>query len=161
MTSYYQEILGKTEGVPLHTAEVKATCWALVTKLLKVLFKEIHKVRMFALELGTIRDDNARVNGLFLYAALEELRVLQEFASHDYRRHPKYNQCVILHLFDTSLPRSVYEKRTDGAGRETLLLELSPKGTYVMYPYPESLKDRVPNHAHRYIRYLFTTQHLM
>jgi hypothetical protein len=120
VTSYYQEILGKTGGAPPHTAEVKATCWALVTKLLKVLFKEIHKVRMFASELGTIRDDNARVNGLFLYAALEELWVLREFASHDYRRHPKYNQCVVLHLFDTSLPRSVYEKRTDRAGRETL-----------------------------------------
>ena len=111
MTSYYQEILGKTGGAPPHTAEVKATCWALVTKLLKVLFKEIHKVRMFASELGTIRDDNARVNGLFLYAAFEELRVLRDFASHDYRRRPKYNQCVVL---------PVYEKRTDGAGRDAL-----------------------------------------
>jgi hypothetical protein len=111
VTSYYQEILGKTGGAPPHTAEVKATCWALVTKLLKVLFKEIHKVRMFASELGTIRDDNARVNGLFLYAAFEELRVLRDFASHDYRRRPKYNQCVVL---------PVYEKRTDGAGRDAL-----------------------------------------
>jgi len=33
--SYYQEILGKTGGAPPHTAEVKATCWAMVTKLLK------------------------------------------------------------------------------------------------------------------------------
>ncbi len=120
VASYYQEILGKTGGAPPHMAEVKATCWALVTKLLKVLFQEIHKVRMFASELGTIRDDNARVNGLFLYAALEELRVLRELASHDYRRHPKYNQCVVLHLFDTSLPRLVYEKRTDSAGRDAL-----------------------------------------
>jgi hypothetical protein len=54
------------------------------------------------------------VNGLL------ELRVLREFASHDYRRHPKYNQCVVLHLFDASLPRSVYEKCTDGAGRDAL-----------------------------------------
>ena len=30
VTSYYQEILGKTGGAPPHTAEVKATCWALV-----------------------------------------------------------------------------------------------------------------------------------
>jgi hypothetical protein len=76
ITSYYQEILGKTGGAPPHTAEVKATCWALVTKLLKVLFQEIHKVRMFAAELGNIWDDNTRVNGLFFYAPLEELRVL-------------------------------------------------------------------------------------
>jgi len=120
VTSFYQKILGKTGGAPPHTAEVKATCWALVTKLLKVLFQEIHKVRMFASELGNFRDDNVRVNGLFLYATLEELRVLREFTSHDYRRHPKYNQCIVLHLFNTSLPRLVYEKRADGAGRDAL-----------------------------------------
>jgi hypothetical protein len=93
-----------------------------VTKLLKVLFQEVHRVRMFAAELGYIWDDNAQVNGLFLYAALEELRVLREFASHDYCQHPKYNQCVVLHLFNTSLPQSVYKKCTDGAGRDTLCL---------------------------------------
>jgi hypothetical protein len=38
---------------------------------------------------------------------------------------------------------------------------IRPSTTYVMYPYPESLKDRVPSHAHRYIRYLVTTQHHM
>jgi hypothetical protein len=75
---------------------------------------------MFTAELGNIRDDNARVNGLFLCAALKELRVLREFASHDYRRHPKYNQCIVLHLFDTFLPRSVYKKHTEGAGRDSL-----------------------------------------
>ena len=51
---------------------------------------------------------------------LLELRVLREFASHDYRRHPKYNQRVVLHLFDTSLPRSVYEKCADNAGQDAL-----------------------------------------
>ncbi len=35
------------------------------------------------------------------------------------------------------------------------MLELSPKGTYVMYTYPESLEDRVPSHD-RYIQYLIT-----
>jgi hypothetical protein len=45
-------------------------------KLLRVLFKEIHKVRVEAAGLENIRDDVARVNGSFLYAALEELRVL-------------------------------------------------------------------------------------
>ena len=120
LTTYYEEILGKTGGAPPHTAEVKETCWALVTKLLKVLFQEIHKVRIFASELGNIRDDNARVNGLFLYAALEELQVLREFASHDYCRHPKYSQCIVLHLFDISLPQSVYEKSSDNAGQDTL-----------------------------------------
>jgi hypothetical protein len=101
-------------------AEVKATCWALVTKLLKVLIQEVHRARMFAAELGNNQDYNTRVNGLFLYATLKKLRVLREFASHEYRHHPKYNQCIVLHLFNTSLPQSVYKKRADGTGRDTL-----------------------------------------
>ncbi len=61
VTTYYQEILGKTGGAPPHTAEVKETWWTLVMKLLKVLFQEIHKVKMFAPELGNIRDDKGRM----------------------------------------------------------------------------------------------------
>jgi len=29
---------------------------------------------------------------------------------------------VVMHLFDTALPRSAYEARTDGSGRDTLKL---------------------------------------
>jgi hypothetical protein len=107
-------------GHPPHDKEVKAACWALVTKLLKMIFKEIHKVRMFAAELGNVQEDPAKVNGLFLYAALEELRVLQDFELHGYRRHPTYNQCVVLHLFDTSLPGAVYKKAANGPGWDGL-----------------------------------------
>ncbi|KAL3805739.1 hypothetical protein ACHAW5_003819 [Stephanodiscus triporus] len=110
VTDYYQEILGKTGGPPPHDKEIKATCWALVTKLLKVIFQEVHKVRVFAADLGNLKDDTGRVNGLFLYAALEELRVLRDFAAHQYRHHPKYNNQVVEHLFNTSVPRAVYEK---------------------------------------------------
>ena len=110
VTDYYQEILGKTGGPPPHDKEIKATCWALVTKLLKVIFQEIHKVRVFAADLGNLKDDTGRVNGLFLYAALEELRVLRDFAANQYRHHPKYNNQVVEHLFNTSVPRAVYEK---------------------------------------------------
>ncbi len=120
VTGYYQEILRKTGSHPPHNKEVKASCWALVTKFLKTIFKEIHKVWMFAAELGDVREEPAKVNGLFLYAVLEELRVLQDFELHGYRRHPMYNQCVFLHLFDTSLPRAVYEKAPNGPGRDGL-----------------------------------------
>ena len=72
---FYRDILGKS-GPPPQSAASKASCWSLVTKLLRVLFKEIHKVRVEAAGLKNIRDDAARVNGSFLYAALEELRVL-------------------------------------------------------------------------------------
>ncbi len=48
------------------------------------------------------------------------------------------------------------QRRGDGDGdeaaarRQQRVLELSPKGTYVMYPYPKSLEDRVQSHTHRY-----------
>jgi hypothetical protein len=122
VSNYYLDILGKAGGTPPHMAEIKATCWALVTKLLRVLFKEVHGVRMHAAGLKHVVGDPARVNGLYLYAALEELRVLREFAAHDYRQHPKYNHFVTMNLFDTTLPRSVWEKRTDGAGRDMIRL---------------------------------------
>ena len=66
--------------------------------------------------LENIHDDAARVNGSFLYAALKELRVLREFHGHEYRQHPKFHHNVVMHLFDTALPRSVYEVRMDGSG---------------------------------------------
>ncbi len=38
------------------------------------------------------------------------------------------------------------------------VLELSPRGTYVMYPYLESLEYRVPSQEYRYTWYLITTK---
>jgi hypothetical protein len=118
---FYRDILGKS-GAPPQPVAVKASCWGLVTKLLRVLFKEIHKVRVEAAGLENIRDDPARVNGSYLYAALEELCVLREFKEHEYRQHPKFHHFVVMHLFDTALPRAVFEARTDGAGRDVLWL---------------------------------------
>ncbi len=76
LTLYYDEILSKTGGDPPHTKEVKESCWALVTKLRKTILKKIHKVRRFVAEAVSIGSDSLLTNGMFLYAALEELRVL-------------------------------------------------------------------------------------
>ena len=45
ITLYYDEILSKTGGDPPHSKEVKESCWALFTKLLRTVLKEVHKVR--------------------------------------------------------------------------------------------------------------------
>jgi len=118
---FYGDILGKS-GAPPQSAASKASCWSLVTKLLRVLFKEIHKVRVEAAGLENICNNTARVNGSFLYAALEELSVLQEFHEHKYCQHPKFHHNVVMHLFNTALPRSVHKTHTDGAGCNTLKL---------------------------------------
>ncbi len=44
--SFYLDILGKVDDTPPFSAAVKAFCWALVTKLLRTMFKEIHHVCM-------------------------------------------------------------------------------------------------------------------
>jgi hypothetical protein len=105
VVGFYRDILGKS-GAPPQSAASKVSCWSLVTKLLRVLFKYIHKMRVEAVGLeNDIRDDAAWVNGSSLYAALEELRVLREFHEHEYRQHPKFHHNV-----------------TDGAGHNTLKL---------------------------------------
>ena len=115
ITLYYKEILSKTGGDPPHSKEVQESCWALVTKLLKTILKEIHKVRRFAAEAVSIGSDSLRTNGMFLYAAMEELRVLREFSECDWRNHPKFNQSIVRHLFETCLPRAVYENKKEGS----------------------------------------------
>jgi hypothetical protein len=120
VSSFYLDILGKASGTPPFSVAVKASCWALATKLLRVMFKEIHQIHMRAAGLENIRDDPAPVNGLYLYAPMEELRVLGEFASHEYSQHPKFHHFVVMHLFDTALPQSVFEAQSDGAGRNML-----------------------------------------
>jgi len=120
LTLYYDEILSKTGGDPPHTKEVKESCWALVTKLLQTILKEVHKVRRFAAEAVSFGTDSLSTNGMFLYAALEELRVLREFATCDWRNHLKFNQNIVRHLFETCLPRAVFENRKEGAGLHTL-----------------------------------------
>ncbi len=94
---------------------VKAFCWALVTKLLRVMIKEIHHVCVHAAGLENIQDDTAWVNRMYLYTAMEELLVLEEFASHEYRQHLKFHHFVMMHLF-TALPHLVFEAQTDGVG---------------------------------------------
>jgi hypothetical protein len=120
LTLYYDEILSKTGGDPPHTKEVKESCWALITKLLRTILKEVHMVRRFAAEAVSIGTDSLSTNGMFLYAALEELRVLREFATCDWLNHPKFNQNIVRHLFETCLPRVVFENRKEGAGLHTL-----------------------------------------
>jgi hypothetical protein len=98
---------------PPHSKEVKESCWALVTKLLRTIVKEVHKVRHFAAKAVSIGLDSLMTNGMFLYAALEELQVLREFSGNDWQNHPKFNQNIVRHLFKTCLPQAVYENKKE------------------------------------------------
>ncbi len=75
---FYKDTLNKVGGE--HPTDATRTqCWALVTKLLRTVFKATHGARNFATEAGGPAMDPLQTNGYFLYATLEELRVLKEF----------------------------------------------------------------------------------
>ena len=57
VSGFYLHILGKAGGAPSQPAAIKALCWGLVTKLLWVIFKEVHKVRANAAGLENIQDN--------------------------------------------------------------------------------------------------------
>jgi hypothetical protein len=63
VSGFYMELVQARGGVEPHSKEIKTQCWALVTKLLHVIFTKIHEVRMFASELTNVHGDYARVNG--------------------------------------------------------------------------------------------------
>ena len=62
---------------------------------------EGHKVTRFAAKAVSIGSDSLRANGMFLYTAMEELRMLREFSACDWHNHPKFNQSIVHHLFET------------------------------------------------------------
>jgi hypothetical protein len=115
ITLYYNEILSKMGGKPPHSKEVKESCWALVTKLLRTILKEVHKVRHFVAKAVSIGLDSLMTNGMFLYDALEELQVLREFSANDWRNHPKFNHNIVRHLSKTSLPWAEYKNKKEGS----------------------------------------------
>jgi hypothetical protein len=120
---YYDKILCKTGGEPLHTKEVKESCWALVMKLLRTIIREVHKVQCFAAEAVSFGTDSLLANGMFLYAVMEELRILHEFLTCDWKNHPQFNQNIVRHLFKTCLPQAVYKSKTkEGTGGHILKL---------------------------------------
>ncbi len=59
--------------------------------------------------------DSLMTNGMFLYAALEELQVLREYSANDWPNHPKFNQNIVRHLFETCLPQAVYKNKKEGS----------------------------------------------
>jgi hypothetical protein len=86
---FYEKTLNKVGGKHPSKAS-RVQCWALVTKLLKTIFQATHKAQSFATEAGGSDMDPLRTNGYFLYAALEELRVLKDFSKVKWRRQEEF-----------------------------------------------------------------------
>ena len=118
VTDFYTELLAKPYGEGPYPKDTMESCWALVTKLLRTIFDELADVRIVACE-AHLLEDETEINGVFLYAAME-LRILKEFASRDFHRHHKFYPQVVMHRFNTALPKSMYEKKADKTASHTI-----------------------------------------
>jgi hypothetical protein len=107
---FYEDTLNKVEGEHPSKAS-KAQCWSLVTKLLKTVFKCTAKARNFATEAGAADMDPLCTNGYFLYAALEELRVLWEFKAAKWPRHEEFGFNMLGFVFENSVSKAVLDAR--------------------------------------------------
>ena len=109
---FYEDTLNKVGGEhPSEPAKVQWQCWALVTKLLKTVFKCMAKARNFATEAGGPDMDPLTSNGYFLYAALEELRVLREFKAAKWRRHEEFGYNMLGFVFENSVSKAGLDAR--------------------------------------------------
>ena len=107
---FYKETLNKVGGELLSNAS-KVQCWALVTKLLKMVFKASHGARSFATEARGPAIDPLQTNRYFLYAALEGLRVLKEFSKVKWRHHEEFGHNMLGFVFENSISKAVLDAR--------------------------------------------------
>ncbi len=107
---FYEDTLNKVGGE--HPSEpTKVQCWALVTKLLKTVFKCTAKARNFATEAGGPDMDPLTSNGYFLYPAMEELRALWEFKAVKWRRHEEFGYNMLGFVFENSVSKAGLDAR--------------------------------------------------
>ena len=107
---FYEETLNKV-GSKHPSDASKVQCWVLVTKLLTTVFKATHGVRSFATEASGPAMDPLQTNGYFLYAALEELRVLKEFSKVKWRRHEEFGHNMLGFVFENRVSKAVLDGR--------------------------------------------------
>ena len=67
--------------------------------------------------------DPLTTNGYFLYAALEELRVLREFARLKWRRHEEFGYNMLGFVFENSVSKAVLDSRPNPVLRVNMLTE--------------------------------------
>jgi hypothetical protein len=108
VNNFYRETLNKVGGEHPSKAS-KVQCWALATKLLKTIFKATHKAQSFVMEAGGPDMDPLCTNGYFLYATLEELRVLKEFLRVKWRRHEDVGYNMLGFVFENSVSKAVLD----------------------------------------------------
>ena len=79
-------------------------CWDVATGALKVMINEVHKERVHTSSAHIMKGPEGL--GLFIYATLQELRVLKDFKEKKIGNHYLVRAAMVNHLFNTYLPKS-------------------------------------------------------
>ena len=74
---------------------------------------------------GEVHADPARVNGIYLHAVVQGIRVSREFQAVGFRNHPKFYPEVVMHLFNTYVPRSVFDLRLGTNKSDAMRLKIT------------------------------------
>ena len=107
MSILYRELMVTTFGSDNPSKESKAICWKIVLTLVRVIFRELRKVRV-----GSEHAYNFphRANALYLWGILQAHRVMAEFVKTNFREHPMFHPKMIMFLFETSVPKSEIDR---------------------------------------------------
>ena len=107
MSVLYRELMVKTFGSDNPSKESKAICWKIVLTLVKVIFRELRKVRVGSEHAYSFSD---RANPLYLWGVLQAHRVMADFVKTNFREHPMFHPKMIMFLFETSVPKSEIDR---------------------------------------------------
>lgn len=88
--------------------KVRDSTWKVATSALLAMFDEFHKVRSRASSAHRA-PDIASSTGLYLYATLQELRIMEDFQKAFFVEHPRIQLLKMTHVFSNYVPRSEFD----------------------------------------------------
>jgi len=106
ITDFYHKLLANAAPNTANPSkEIKATTWKVTTLAIGKLFEELRKARQPGLS-AEISPNPLHVVGRFLYATLQELKVMRDFQLKGFDGHPSIQLIKMTHVFDNYTPRS-------------------------------------------------------
>ena len=104
VTDFYNKLVTNAAPGANPTKEVKASAWAVTTSAIVTMFEELRKARQTGLS-AELAIGPGQTVGRFLYATLQELRVMNEFQEKSFDEHASIQLLKMTHVFENYLPR--------------------------------------------------------
>lgn len=106
VTDSYHKLLANAAPNAINPSkEIKASAWKVTTLSVVKVFEELRNARQPGVS-AEISPNQLHVVGRFLYATLQELKVMREFQLKGFEGHPSIQIIKMTHVFDNYTPRS-------------------------------------------------------